>query len=219
MYIGTCVVYGFSALARSGDPGRMENPDSVIPVAISARHVHLSQPTVERLFGPGYRLTPKMPLSQPGQYACVETVTLKGPRGRLEHVRVLGPTRPADQVEISRTDEITLGIDAPVRLSGDLDSTPGVTIEGPNGSVTLKSGVVCALRHIHMSPEDARHFAVKDGEIVQVEAGSPSRAVVFTDVVVRVSPQYRLEFHVDTDEGNAAGIEPGSTGRIIHRSG
>lgn len=196
----------------------MQKPDSVIPVAISARHVHLSQPTVERLFGAGHRLSPKAPLSQPGQYACLETVTLKGPRGRIEHVRVLGPVRSEDQVEISRTDEIALGIDAPVRLSGDLAATPGVVIEGPDGAVTLTSGVVCALRHIHMSPDDAEHFAVKDGEIVQVEAGSASRAVIFTDVVVRVSPQYRLEFHVDTDEGNAAGIEPGSTGRLIHCS-
>jgi acetate kinase len=196
----------------------MEKPSSVIPVAISARHVHLSQPTVERLFGAGHQLRPKVPLSQPGQYACVETVTLRGPRGCLEHVRVLGPPRSADQVEISRTDEIALGIDAPVRLSGDLESTPGVVIEGPAGSVTLNSGVVCALRHIHMSPEDAEHFGVSDGQIVQVEAGSPSRAVIFTDVVVRVAPHYRLEFHLDTDEGNAAGIEAGAMGKLIHCS-
>ncbi len=193
----------------------MEQPNNVIPVAISARHVHLRQQTIERLFGTGYRLRPDKPLSQPGQYASFETVTLIGPRGRLEHVRVLGPPRSADQVEISRTDERVLGIDAPVRLSGDLKSTPGVVIEGPKGSVALDNGVVCALRHVHMSPSDAQRLGVRDGQIVQVEAGSESRAVIFTDVVVRVSPAFQLEFHIDTDEGNAAGIEPGSTGRLI----
>ncbi len=208
-------MYGFSGRPPHAMLHLMEHPDNVIPVAISARHVHLTQPTVERLFGAGYCLRAKSPLSQPGQYACFETVALEGPRGRLEHVRVLGPPRHADQVEISRTDEIALGIDAPVRLSGDLSSTPGVVIEGPKGSVTLTSGVVCALRHIHMSPADAERFGVSDGQIVQVEAGSPARAVIFTDVVVRVSPHFRLEFHIDTDEGNAAGIEPGSSGRLI----
>ncbi len=196
----------------------MEKPNDAIPVAISARHAHLTQQTVERLFGAGYQLRPKCPLSQPGQYAAFETVALVGPRGRLEHVRLLGPPRGADQVEISRTDERLLGIDAPVRLSGNLQSTPGVVIEGPKGSVALSKGVVCALRHIHMSPSDAQRLGVHDGQIVQVEAGSEARAVVFTDVVVRVSPSFRLEFHIDTDEGNAAGIEPGSTGRLITRT-
>ena len=190
-------------------------PVNQIPVAVSARHVHLSQSTLEKLFGPGYQLHPRSPLSQPGQYASVETVTLVGPRARLEDVRVLGPTRESDQVEVSRTDERILGIDAPVRLSGDLESTPGILIEGPRGSVSLARGVVCALRHIHMSPADARRFDVKDGQVVQVEAGSETRAVIFTDVVVRVSPNFRLEFHVDTDEGNAAGIEPGAMARLI----
>jgi len=195
----------------------MNPSEDRIPVAISARHAHLTQQTLERLFGPGYRLHTGGGLSQPGQYSSLETVTLIGPRGRLEHVRVLGPPRSADQIEISRTDQRLLGIDAPVRLSGDLQSTPGIVIEGPRGSVTLDHGVVCALRHIHMSPADAHRFGVSDGQIVQVEAGSAARAVIFTDVVVRVSPDYRLEFHVDTDEGNAAGIEPGASGRLITR--
>src|SRR5690348_3616918 len=135
-----------------------------IPVAISAHHVHLTQASIERLFGWDHLLTPRVPLSQPGQFAACETVTLQGPRGRLEHVRVLGPPRAADQVEISRTDARVLGLEAPLRLSGDLDATPGVTIQGPQGSVVLKSGVVCALRHIHMSPADAILLDVRDHE-------------------------------------------------------
>src|SRR5438105_5709724 len=126
-----------------------------IPVAVSAHHVHLSQATIERLFGKDYVLQPRSALSQPGQFAALETVTLIGPGGRLESVRVLGPPRTVDQVEVSRTDQRTLGLDAPLRLSGDLDSTPGVVLEGPKGRAVLARGVVCALRHIHMSPSDA----------------------------------------------------------------
>lgn len=190
---------------------------ALLPVAVSARHVHLTQQTVERLFGPGYRLRPRNKLSQPGQFAALETVTLVGPRGRFEEVRVLGPTRDTDQVEVSLTDERLLGIAAPVRLSGDLDSTPGITLLGPAGSVVLERGVVCALRHIHMSPADALRLELHDGDQVQVEAGSGVRAVIFSDVVVRVAPDFRLEFHVDTDEGNAAGIESGSQARLLAR--
>jgi len=186
-----------------------------IPVAVSARHVHLSQATIERLFGPGYMLHPRDPLSQPGQFASIETVTLTGQRGCLEHVRVLGPPREADQVEISVTDERHLGIDAPLRLSGDLASTPGVTLKGPKGRVTLAAGVVCALRHIHMSPADAGQFGVKDRDLVQVAVDSGGRSVVFGDVVIRVSPHFRLELHLDTDEGNAAGVGPGTSARLV----
>jgi len=186
-----------------------------IPVAVSARHVHLSQATIERLFGPGYVLQPRSPLSQPGQFAAIETVTLIGPRGRLEHVRVLGPPREADQVEIALTDERKLGIEAPLRLSGDLRSTPGVILEGPNGRATLGAGVVCALRHIHMSPSDAEHFGVTDHQVVQVAVESSGRSIVFGNVVIRVSPNYRLELHLDTDEGNAAGIEAGTRARLV----
>ena len=192
-----------------------ESLEQSIPVAISARHVHLSQATLERLFGPGYVLQPRSPLSQPGQFAAIETVTLIGPRGRLEHVRVLGPPREADQVEIALTDERKLGIDAPLRLSGDLGSTPGVTLEGPNGRVTLGAGVVCALRHIHMSSSDAEQFGVTDRQVVQVAVESAGRSVVFGNVVIRVSPNYRLELHLDTDEGNAAGIEAGTRARLV----
>jgi acetate kinase len=183
-----------------------------IPVAISAHHVHLSQPTIDRLFGAGYVLKPRASLSQPGQFAACETVSLVGPRGRLEHVRVLGPPRSADQVEISRTEARVLGLQAPLRLSGDLDATPGVMLEGPLGKVVLTAGVVCALRHIHMGPADAAYFGVRDHDVVEVAIGSDGRPVIFGEVIVRVSPDYRLEFHLDTDEGNAAGVGPGTVG-------
>lgn len=189
-----------------------------IPVAISARHVHLSQPTIDRLFGVGHQLHARAPLSQPGQYACEETVALIGPHGRLDRVRVLGPPRSSDQVEISRTDEFVLGLDAPVRLSGDLADTPGITLEGPAGRVELEKGVVCALRHIHMSPADAQRLSVRDRDVVAVAIGGHhGRDLVFGDVVVRVSPDYRLELHVDTDEGNAAGVQAGDTARLLRR--
>jgi acetate kinase len=185
-----------------------------IPVAISAHHVHLTQQTIDQLFGENHVLQPRAPLSQPGQFAAVDTVTLVGPRGRLEHVRVLGPPRIADQVEISRTDARVLGLEAPLRLSGDLDATPGITLIGPRGQVVLASGVVCALRHIHMSPADAVRLNVRDHEVVEVEIDSDGRPVIFGDVIVRVSPTFRLEFHLDTDEGNAAGVGPGTVAHL-----
>jgi len=185
-------------------------------VAISARHVHLTQVTLEALFGAGYQLHVHTPLTQPGQYAAQETVTLVGPRAQIEHVRVVGPPRQADQVEISRSDELTLGIDAPVRISGELAGSPGITLAGPRGRVTLSRGVVCALRHIHMSPEDAKRLGVQDRQTVQVAlTGHHGRDLIFGDVVVRVAPDYRLELHLDTDEGNAAGVRPGDTGRLL----
>jgi acetate kinase len=189
----------------------MEMP---IPVAISARHVHLRQATIDALFGPGHVLQVKSPLSQPGQFAAVETVSLQGPRGRLDDVRVLGPPRDADQVELSRSDEIALGLDAPLRVSGDLDHTPGIVVVGPAGRVELHNGVVTAVRHIHMTPEDAARLGVRDRECVAVTVDSDGRDVVFRDVVVRVSPRFRLELHLDTDEGNAAGVSCGTLARL-----
>ena len=188
-----------------------------IPVAISAHHVHFTQATIDLLFGKNYVLQPRSALSQPGQFAAVETVTLIGPLGRLEHVRVLGPSRAADQVEVSRTDQRTLGLDAPLRLSGDLESTPGLVLEGPKGRAVLTTGVVCALRHFHMSPSDAEDLNVKDHDVVQVAVESEGRRVVFGDVVVRVSPDYRLELHLDTDEGNAAGAGPETTAHLVNQ--
>lgn len=196
---------------------RPESPAG-IPIAISARHAHLSQATLDKLFGPGYELRVKQALAQPGQFAAAETVTLAGPRGTLAHVRVMGPPREPDQIELSRSDEIALGIDAPLRLSGNLAGTPGIELIGPAGRVTLTSGVVNPLRHIHMSPEDARRFGVVDRERVSVAIDSDGRDLVFGDVVVRVSPQFRLELHLDTDEGNAAGVAPGTTARLVRLS-
>ncbi len=182
---------------------------ALIPIAVSARHVHLRQRTVERLFGPGYQLSVHSPLSQPGQYAANETVTLVGPRGRLTHVRIVGPPRAQDQVELARTDEIALGVDAPLRESGDLEDTPGIRIEGPAGSATLEHGVICALRHIHMSLTDADVLGLKDQDQVAVAVIHNNRRMIFGDVIVRASPAYRLELHLDTDEGNAAGLSSG----------
>jgi len=177
-----------------------------IPVAISARHIHLTQETVDALFGEGHQLTPLKPLSQPGQFAAEEQVTLVGPKRQIERVRVLGPTRSKDQVEISRTDEFFLGIDAPVRASGDVENTPGITMIGSQGrQVTIHRGVICAWRHIHMTPEDAKAFGVNDRDVVDVEVGKVGvRSLTFGDVLVRVKPSYKLEMHIDTDEGNAA---------------
>jgi len=154
--------------------------------------------------GEGYGLTERNPLSQPGQFAANETVTLHGPKRTIERVRILGPIRPKNQVEISRTDEFFLGVDAPVRASGDVENTPGIVIEGPKGRVELKQGVICAWRHIHMTPEDAVAFGVKDRDVVEVAIESKGRSLVFGDVLVRVKSSYKLEMHIDTDEGNAA---------------
>ncbi len=189
----------------------------LVPISVSARHVHLRRATLEALFGSGHELEPLVPLHQPGQFAARETVTLIGPRGRLPHVRVLGPLRDHDQVEISRTDELALGIEAPVRESGDLACTPGLQLEGPAGSHVLESGVLRALRHIHMSPEDAARFGVRDQDRVDVAVCGHERGLTFSDVIVRVSPRFRLEMHVDTDEGNAAGLVPGDMGLLIRR--
>jgi acetate kinase len=189
--------------------------DAVVPVAISARHVHLTPASVARLFGPEHVLSVHSQLAQPGQFAAEETVTLIGPHGELPHVRVVGPPRTEDQVEVSRSEALKLGLDAPVRVSGQLAGTPGVTLVGPAGTITLEHGVVLAKRHIHMTPDDARRLGVHDREIVEVAVDSHGRDLVFGDVVVRVSSDYRLEFHLDTDEGNAAGLHDGDPVRLL----
>ncbi|MEM7375052.1 MAG: acetate/propionate family kinase [Bacteroidota bacterium] len=186
-----------------------------IPIAISARHVHLTQEVVEQLFGPGYTLTEYKALSQPGQFAANERVTLLGPKNQLERVRILGPTRSKCQVEIARTDEFFLGIDAPIRASGKVQNTPGIKLVGPYGSVSLKEGVICAWRHIHMTPEDAQLFGVSDKDIVEVRVSDGDRSLTFGDVLVRVSPRYKLEMHIDTDEGNAAELGRHAVGELI----
>jgi acetate kinase len=182
--------------------------DKSIPIGVSAHHVHLSSEHVEALFGEGHELIFRSPLSQPGQFACEEQVTLVGPKGRIERVRVLGPARKATQAEISRTEEFKLGIDAPIRQSGYIKGTPGMTIIGSNGSVTLEEGVICAQRHIHMTPEDALFFGLRDKDVIMVESEG-ERSLIFGDVVVRVDPNFKLEFHLDTDEANAAELNTG----------
>jgi acetate kinase len=186
-----------------------------IPVAISARHIHLTRDAVDTLFGAGHALTPRAPLSQPGQFACEEKLTIVGPKRSIEGVRVLGPERAATQVEISRTDEFFLGLDAPVRDSGDVNNSAGCTLVGPAGSLHLREGVICARRHIHMQPADAARFGVSDRDVVEVAISSVGRNLIFGDVLVRVSPKYELEMHLDTDEANAAEIVPGLAGALV----
>lgn len=187
--------------------------EAPIPVEISAHHAHLSQADVEKLFGPGHQLTPMHELSQPGQFACEEQVHLVGPKGRIAKVRVLGPTRKETQVEIAMTEQFKLGVQPPIRQSGDLAGTPGVTLEGPYGSTTIERGVICAQRHIHMTPEDAMRFHVRDNYVVRVRIEG-ERQLIFGDVVVRVNPAFRLAMHIDTDEGNAGNIQTGMLGYI-----
>jgi len=182
-------------------------------VEVSAHHIHLTQEHVEALFGRGHQLTPLAELSQPGQFACKEQLTVAGPKGRIERVRVLGPTRKATQVEIAMTEQFKLGVHPPIRESGDLKDTPGCTLEGPAGSVVLEQGVICALRHIHMTPADALSYGVRDKSFVRVRVAG-DREMVFGDVLVRVDPNFSLTMHLDTDEGNAANIETGAQGYI-----
>jgi acetate kinase len=186
-----------------------------IPIAVSARHAHLCQASIDRLFGPGYQLQPKAVLSQQGQFSAQETVRLVGPRGSLEHVRLMGPPRAHDQVEISRSDEFVLGVDAPVRISGDLANTPGITVEGPRDRVTLPAGLISARRHIHMNGEDARRLGLSDCDTVSVRIDSRGRDLQFGDVTVRISPAFKLELHLDTDEANAAGVSSGDFAELL----
>ena len=199
----TIRVLGYQALSQ-----RLQASQIPIPIGVSAHHVHLSEPDVERLFGPGHRLTSLSPLSQPGQFACQEQVRLVGPRGSIDRVRVLGPERKESQVEISRTEGYRLGIHAPIRMSGDLRGTPGITLEGPAGEITLEDGVIYAQRHMHMTPTDARRLGLESRDEVRLRVEG-DRELIFGDVAVRVSPKFKLEFHLDTDEANAAGLSSG----------
>ena len=181
---------------------------SELVVSISARHVHLTQAHVEILFGEGHRLTPAKPLYQDGFFAAEETVMVIGPRRRmLPSVRILGPTRRESQVELALTDAISLGIDAPVRHSGDLEGTPGCVLVGPAGSVELPRGVIRAARHVHMSLEDAAYYGVQDGDWMNLRVESPYCSVVFEELKVRADATSKLEVHLDTDEGNACNLD------------
>ena len=179
-----------------------------VPVGISNRHIHLSQEHIEALFGTGHTLTKTKDLSQPGQFVCEETVTLIGPKGSIQGVRVLGPARKASQVELTRTDTFKLGVKPPVRDSGKLEETPGIDVEGPKGRVHMDQGVIVAARHIHMTPQDATKYSLKDGDHVRVAVPGP-RGGVLEQVLVRVNPNYTLDLHVDTDEGNGFGLVNG----------
>lgn len=186
-----------------------------IPIAVSARHVHLTRETLDVLFGKDYELTVFKPLSQPGQFAANEMVTIVGAKNKIENVRILGPIRPKNQIEISRTDEFFLGIDAPVRDSGNVTGTPGIILIGTNGTAVLKEGVIQAWRHIHMHPTDAVMFGVQDKDIVSVDIDDEERPLTFKNVLIRVSDKYKLEMHIDTDEGNAAQIKSGEEGTLM----
>jgi putative phosphotransacetylase len=185
-----------------------------VPINVSARHVHLSEEHMEALFGKGYTLTPIRDLMQPGEFAAKETVIVVGPKGILQSVRVLGPARKKTQVEVSKTDCYTLGLEAPVRDSGNHEGTPGCIIVGPVGAVKIEDGVIVAMRHVHMPKSLAEKIGIKDKDLLKVEAGE-ERKVIFENVLARVSEKFVLEMHVDTDEANAAGIKSQAKGYIL----
>lgn len=186
-----------------------------IPIETSARHIHITEDDFKALFGADAKLTCIKELSQPGQYACKERLTIVGPKGRFENVVILGPFRSATQVEISVTDARKLGLPGIIRQSGDIKETPGCTLIGPAGQIELAEGVIVAKRHIHMTPIDAIRSHVKDNDIVFVITTSYERSLIFSDVVVRVSPSFKLTMHVDTDEANAFANEDNPTGVIL----
>lgn len=189
-----------------------------IPIAISARHVHLDRKSMDVLYGPGSELTVYREISQPGQFASEQKVTLVGPRNRIEGVRVLGPLRSSPQVEISRTDEFFLGVDAPIRASGRTAGSAPITLEGPKGRIELREGLICAERHIHMTLADAEAYGVEDGDYVEVAITGGPRDLTFGDVLVRAKDSYRLEMHIDTDEANAAELSKGAAGDLVYTS-
>ena len=184
-------------------------------VETSARHVHVTKQDLETLFGPGHELTVKKYLSQPGQFASEEQVDVVGPKGTLKRVRILGPIRPETQIELSLTDARSIGVTAPVRESGDVAGSGACKLVGPCGEVEVAQGVIAAKRHIHMTPEDAKEFEVADKQIVCVKVETEGRALIFGDVVVRVSPKFSLAMHIDTDESNAACAVNGTMGEIV----
>ncbi len=187
---------------------------SQVPVGISNRHLHLSQSDLETLFGKGYELKQMKPLSQPGQYAAEETVSLIGPKNTITKVRILGPVRPQTQVEISRADSFVLGITPPVRDSGSINGSPGIIIEGPKGKAELKEGVIIAQRHLHLHTDEAAELNLKDKEYISVKFEG-DRGVIFNNVLVRVNPNFAKDLHLDIDEANAAGLSNGDLGIII----
>ncbi len=187
----------------------------VVPIGVSARHMHLTREVLEGLFGKGHDLGVSRPLSQGGEFAAEETVTIVGSNGRaIEKVRILGPLRPFAQAELARSDGLRLGLDLPVRKTGDLNGTPGLTVVGPCGTVVLKEGAIRATRHIHMSQDDAGRFGLRDGRIVRTRVAGV-RAVTFENVEVRVDERFMLDFHIDTDDANASGVDTGCFAEVI----
>ena len=203
-----------SCSSTCGCSGAVSDPAMQITIEVSARHVHLTTADVEKLFGRGHRLTPVRDLSQTGQFLSEERVTLRGPKGTLEHVAILGPERPATQVELAYSDARVLGITPPIRLSGDLTGAEDVTIIGPLGELEAKGSAIIAKNHIHLTPEDAEKMRLKDKQMVSVEVGG-DRPVTFRDVVVRVNPTFRKYMHIDPDEANAAHIGKTAEGKVI----
>ena len=183
-------------------------------VEISARHIHVTKQQVAILFGEGHQLTVKKMLSQPGQFACEEKLTIVGPRGEMK-ASILGPERKEAQVELSLTDARSLGVEAKIRESGDIDGTAGIKLVGPCGEIELEKGVIAAKRHIHMTPADAANYGVSNGDIVNVKVETEERSLIFGDTVVRVRDDFALAMHIDTDEGNAAGIKGSAMGEIV----
>ncbi len=186
----------------------------IVPVAVSNRHIHLSRSHVEQLFGAGYQLTPVKPLSQPGQFACEETLTIKGSKGSIAKVRVLGPERPDTQIEISATDSFKLGVPIVVHMSGEVQGTAGCTVTGPKGTVELQQGLMISRRHLHISSEQAKQYRLQNGDVVKLRFGG-IRPVVLEDVLVRAGDGHELEVHVDMDEANAALIKNGDYMEIV----
>lgn len=186
-----------------------------IPIETSARHIHVCEADFKKLFGEDAQLTNVHELSQPGQYLCKERITIAGPKGKFENVAILGPYRKETQIELSMTDTRKIGVPGVIRQSGDTDGTPGCTLIGPNGSIELEKGVIVAKRHIHMTPLEASRARVRDNDEVFVITESYERGLIFADVVVRVSPSFRLSMHVDTDEANAFASEESPTGAIL----
>ncbi len=185
-----------------------------LPIAMSNKHVHLSQEDLEILFGKDYKLTKKKDLSQPGQFAAEEKVELIGPKNTIKGVRVLGPVRSATQIEVSISDAFTLGIEPIIRNSGDIENTPGVKVVGPKGEIELEKGVIIAARHIHMHTDEIKEFGLNNGDIVSVKVDGV-RGLVFDNVLVRSGEGHRLEMHVDMEEGNAAGVKNGDMVEVI----
>lgn len=194
----------------------IEELEGSFEIEASGRHIHLSQDDLEKLFGKGYCLTKAKDLSQPGQYACKERLTILGPKGSFQNVVILGPVRSVTQVEVSLTDCLKLGVNAPIRESGQIENTPGIILVNGSKVVSLEKGLIVAKRHIHMTPEDAEKANVVNQEIVQVQVGG-ERGLIFDDVVIRVHPKFATYMHIDYDEANACGFKKGMRGRILKK--